>query len=556
MTKHPPTTTALAIFGIFVGLFPWLFAYQGVLFGQKISVRAMGDFLGFMMVGLGLFLFFSKKGQQRILQYAEELDQLSPSHQNRVMWMGVGIYLVGVLSHKLRAQYNISTHAFDLGFFSNICWNTAHGNWFFCSELERNFMAVHVNWILWPLSFFYRFFPGATVLLVAQAVILVATVPIFWKLTQQITGKFSAGALVSLLFLSSPYINHVISNDFHPDVWQVPCLMAALWAWKNQRHGWILIFSLLALLAKEDVSVVLCGFGIFLMLQPKMRATGLILFLLSLGAFIFHVHFFTPRFVDGGGNSLLFSRYPLLGNNVQEILHTLILNPLRLAEALVYDPSKYGRLACYLLPMGGLSLLSPLLLIPPFISVLPHLLSQASTQLSLADIYSLPAQAFLFVGAVIGAQRMVTRYGEGLLPRLIAVLFVVAGFGIYNSPRYFRSQNPIRIAAFSELRSLVPDDASVAAQQNLQPHFDCRRYIQLFPLGNSMVSLQHRNLENPEYVVADRIGNALPYDGVHLKVAIQSLEENPSYEKIFERENFLLFKRRSEEPLRWKVFTN
>jgi uncharacterized membrane protein len=46
-----------------------------------------------------------------------------------------GIYLMGVISHKLRAHAVIGTHAYDLGFFSNICWNTFSGNWFFSSEL-------------------------------------------------------------------------------------------------------------------------------------------------------------------------------------------------------------------------------------------------------------------------------------------------------------------------------------------------------------------------------------------------------------------------------------
>ena len=256
-------------------------------------------------------------------------------------------------------------------------------------------------------------------------------------------------------------------------------------------------------------------------------------------------------FIEGEKGSLLYTRYALLGSSAEEILHNLLFNPSRLFQALAHEPIKYWRLLCYFFPMAGLTFLSPLMVIPPLISTLPHLLSQASTQLSLADIYALPAQSFLFVGAVFGAKRLIHWVGNSRIPMLTAALIIIAGIGILNSPRYYRAQTAARMKAFKEMRALVPPEASVAAQQNLLPHFDARRFIQMFPIENSMPSLQRRLLENPDWVAADRIGNALPWDGEHLARTIAALEANPEYEKVFEKENFLLFKRKFEEPARW-----
>ena len=101
-------------------------------------------------------------------------------------------------------------------------------------------------------------------------------------------------------------------------------------------------------------------------------------------------------------------------------------------------------------------------------------------------------------------------------------------------------------------KSMISIDASMATQQNLQPHFDCRRYIQLFPFGDSMGNLKKRSLKNPEFVLADRIGNALPYNGDQLAESILALEANAAYDKIIEKENFILFKRRAVEALQWQ----
>ena len=154
-------SSVLILFG---ALFPWVFMFQGRLFGIVISLRALGDIGGILLTLLGLVCFFSKRFHSRLLELARALDTSSPTLQLRVMFGFAVLYFILAVSHKFRSQSLISTHAYDLGFFSNICWNTAHGNWFFSSELERNFKGVHGNWILWPLAFFYKFGGDARIL--------------------------------------------------------------------------------------------------------------------------------------------------------------------------------------------------------------------------------------------------------------------------------------------------------------------------------------------------------------------------------------------------------
>jgi uncharacterized membrane protein len=129
---------------------------------------------------------------------------------------------------------------------------------------------------------------------------------------------------------------------------------------------------------------------------------------------------------------------------------------------------------------------------------------------------------------------------------------VVGGVGIYQSPSYYRLSRPERVQAFREMSRLIPPDASLVAQQNIYPHFDGRQTIQIFSIRTAMPYLQTRVLENPDYVACDRVGNSSPFSSAVITADIADMEKNPGYEKIYERENFLLFKRRADESPRWR----
>jgi uncharacterized membrane protein len=532
---------------LFGAAFPWLFMFKGEIMRISISLRALGDIGGVLLTIAGVACAVGPRLRERLMSTARELDASSPSIQNRVLWGSVSLYSIIVLSHKLRAQSLISTHAYDLGFFSNICWNTAHGNWFLSSELERNFMAMHVNWILWPLAFFYKMGGDARILLVAQTAFVAATLPILWSLVRNVTGSFAAGALAVLLFVCSPYINQSVANDFHPDLWLLPCLMASLLCWRRANRIGTIGFALLAILAKEDVSVVVCAWGALLFFDKRWRWTGGVLFAASLVIFVFQIKFFIPKFLDSSQTSLLFYRYAFLGKGYAAI------DPVLLIDAFGHEPTKYLRLAAYLLPVGGLTCLAPAFLFPAFISALPHLLSCAGTQLDLADIYAMPSQPFLFCGAAFGAVTLARRVGPQRIGAIVGALVAIAGIGLFASPSYFQSKNLTRMGAFNEMKALIPPNASLLAQQNLFPQFDTRRYIQIFPIGDSFPGLKKAYMLNPEFVVCDRIGNSQPFKAAVLADAIAGLERSAAYAKIFEKENFVAFRRTNEEPLQWQT---
>ncbi|MGQ0644395.1 MAG: DUF2079 domain-containing protein [Elusimicrobiota bacterium] len=550
------TLAALGAAGVVYTLAPWTLA--GASFhwgGLAVSLRSLGNATAALLILAGASLLASGRLRRAVLNVAAIIDRLPSKNQNALTAAACLAYAAAAISHKLYAQHTLATHALDLGFFSNICWNTAFSDgapeaWFYSSFIERNFMGVHVNWILWPLSFFYRWGGDARVLLAAQVLFTAAAFPFLLAAVRRLTGSYSAGFLACVMMACSPYIGHTVANDFHPDQWQLPCLMAALWAMLRGSRKMVLLFGALALLAKEDVSFVLAGFGIFLALKPGWRGTGAALFALAAAAFAFHTQVFIPRFLEEGVESLLFARYPLLGDSYSEMVRNIYSAPEVYWEAVIYDPLKFWRWASMWLPTAGLGFLSPSFLIPPAVSAAPHLMSQAGAQLEFRDIYSLPSQPFVFMGAAFGLRKLMRRNAlAGREALLAGVCLIVAGIGVVKSPRFYRPRLASRAEAFHRMKALVPPDASVAAQQNLVPHFDARRYVQIFPIGLLLDDMTSRYRTNPAYIAADRAENSLPFSAEQRDAAIRSAETDPHYEKIFDEKDFVLLRRRvSEEP--------
>ena len=165
----------------------------------------------------------------------------------------------------------------------------------------------------------------------------------------------------------------------------------------------------------------------------------------------------------------------------------------------------------------------------------------------------MPSQPFIFIGAAVGLKRLLQHPKAARAHRLLAAGgLIIAGIGVFQSPRYYHATTENRMNAFRELKKTIPPNASVAAQQSLVPHFDTRRAIQLFPMSLTMGTLQSRYLANPAYIVCDQFGNSIPFDSDGLRNAIGTVRQEKKYKEIFNKEGFLVFQRIADEPPVWK----
>jgi hypothetical protein len=182
-----------------------------------------------------------------------------------------------------------------------------------------------------------------------------------------------------------------------------------------------------------------------------------------------------PHF-RAGDPPAFYDRYDAVGGSPGGIVETALTDPLVLVEAVTE-----GRDLTYLLqlalPLAGLFLAAPLLLIPALPELAANLLSETSTQTSIEFHYTAPIAPFLVAGAVLGAARF---------PRLAPVALAASLAGaVVLGPLWSGELSPDRVSAHDRIAAraveLIPSGAPVSSTNGLGAHLSERSRIFSFP---------------------------------------------------------------------------
>lgn len=183
----------------------------------------------------------------------------------------------GLLFSYLTVQRHLAfnTHAFDLGLFQQVTWNTYHGNWFahtyhtLTIPTLLNHMGDHVQPILWPISWLYIVYDGAETLLILQAFVVGSGIVPIYLLGRDLLHSKVIGLIFGLLFILHPALQAAILFDFHPVTLAPVFLLWTFYLAEEERYMAMSIFVLLALMSKENVSLIIALFGIYLLLRRR-----------------------------------------------------------------------------------------------------------------------------------------------------------------------------------------------------------------------------------------------------------------------------------------------
>ena len=119
--------------------------------------------------------------------------------------------------------------AMDLGYTTQVVWNTLHGRPFEFSTYQNapidlplekfkrtdNLLGFHVELLLAPISLLYLIFPDPITLLVLQVVVVgLGALPTFWIARKRLESEW-AGLAFAAVYLLAPALNGAILSDFH-----------------------------------------------------------------------------------------------------------------------------------------------------------------------------------------------------------------------------------------------------------------------------------------------------------------------------------------------------
>jgi len=401
----------------------------------------------------------------------------------------------GLLTWATLSQHRaFNSNGWDLAWFDQIVWNTAHGRFFANSFAPWSFLGEHVEPILLLYALVYRVKADVELLLVSQVAIgVLAAVPLFLA-ARTLLKSAPAALLVATAFLIAPQFGNAMLFDFHPEVMAVASIFATFALLAERKATWALLPLASAFLLKEDAALVAVGMAWAFWLYGYRRHAGGVV-LASAVYFVLVTSVVMPhaRGTDGGPQA----RWDYLGDSGPGIVKGALLHPDRVLNHLDQDTPRHA-IASLVAGQGGLLLAGPaVLVVVPLTAA--HLLSTHDAEMGLHLHYGILPLALAFVASTMGitylsfgrrsaglrralhldSRRAPLAFAGLLLVAQLAAAVLSGPFGLRWNPSHYQ-QTPHDFAVRQAI-SLVPPEASLAAQSGLLPHVSQRRQVWEFP---------------------------------------------------------------------------
>jgi uncharacterized membrane protein len=319
----------------------------------------------------------------------------------------IAAYAAGFAALSVLRNEAFFTGRFDLGNMVQAVWSTAHGDpltmtGLHGSQISR--LGAHVDPILVLFAPLWWLWPSPNMLLVVQAVAVAAgALPVFWLARKHLASS-QAGVGFALAYLLYPATGWLTLNEFHPVALATPLLLFAVWYLDEDRLLPFAAFAIAASACKEEISLVVAGFGIWYGLAHRRPLAGAVIAALGGLWAAIAIGVVIPHY-NAGAESDFYGRYSEVGGSAGGIAKTAFTDPQRIIDA-AFSGRDLRFLLQLVAPLAALSLLAPLVLIAALPELAINLLSATTTQTSIHFHYTAGLIPPLVVAAVFGAKRL------------------------------------------------------------------------------------------------------------------------------------------------------
>lgn len=202
-----------------------------------------------------------------------------------------GVYAAIALIKFARAD----VASYDTAIFEEGIRGYAHGGWPIVpiKGAGYNLLGDHFSPAIALIAPFYRVFPHTQTLLIAQAVLVAASVYVVGALAWRRLGPW-VGSIAAVAYGLSFGIQAAVGAGFHEVAVAVPLLALAGVAFVEQRYKAVVGWSLPLLLIKEDLGLTVAAVGLALVLVGE-RRRGVLLGLAGVVGTVLEVLVLIPR---------------------------------------------------------------------------------------------------------------------------------------------------------------------------------------------------------------------------------------------------------------------
>ena len=457
---------------------------------------------------------------------------------------GIAAYAAGFAALSVLRHEAFLTGRFDLGNMVQAVWSTADGDPLRMTGLhgdQISRLGAHVDPILVLFAPLWWIWPNPNMLLVAQAVaVALGALPVYW-LARKHLGSARAGLGFALAYLLYPATGWLTLNEFHPVALATPLLLFAFWFLDEDRLLSFAAFAILAAACKEEIALVVAGFGIWYALARRRRLAGAAIAAAGGLWAAVAIALVIPHY-NAGAESDFYGRYSEVGGSAGGILKTTLTDPLRIIET-AFSSRDLHFLLQLIAPLAALSLLAPLVLVALLPELVINLLSATTTQTSIRFHYTAGMIPPLVIAAIFGAKRLLR---WSVAPATVVVAAALGGsywLGPIPGWRHVPGGSQFQATAgrvtdhdrvAERALELIPDGAVVSATNTLGAHLSARRRFLSFPFR-----------EDATWIAADETqpGYADRHAPVPTAIELVGLRRNPEWRLVFEEDGILIFRR-------------
>ena len=481
------------------------------------------------------------------------LSERSPFDRPLIQELGVGqiaslsgvlLYTITFFLLQVRLYKGFQIGFSDLVYFAQMLYNSLHGGPFLQTTAMKqgHLFAQHLALCVFPILLLYALIPHVYVLFFLQALAGGTGAFAVFLLARDILRSEFAATCFSLAYLFYPSLQWANLNmliwGFHVENLFPPLILFAFYFLKRGRHRLCITFFLLGLTINEYYAILLASLSLFVLLTDKQhRRVATVAFCIAILWFAAATLWIIPYF-QGGAPPWYLGATEEIGN--------LLRQPSLLASQLVRP------LPAYLFVLLTPVLFLPLASFPIFATIFPNLLIYFMAP---ARGYHIPlspiswhANVFIpivFINAILGMRNILRlaekRFsGKMVLQISSLVLLIVAVFLDYwwgpfpfsptvRPDRY--ELNEDRARGVQEVKTMIPQDASLCATSKISSHFSQRQTLYRFD----------NHWETADYILLG-VDPAREATG-------RTLQDSPDHELIYSNYDVYLFRNRFARPV-------
>jgi uncharacterized membrane protein len=486
---------------------------------------------------------------------------------DRLIFVFIVVYTLVLSGYTIFMYYGFKTYGWDLGIFTQSFWTTVNLGKPFQYTLEtyvnpsQNFFGAHFSPMLFLIVPIYGIFQSPLTLLVLQSFVIgLAALPLYWiakgKLNSRLWGLTFAAS-----FLLHPALQGMNSFDFHVEAF-VPLFFffAFYFLDKNQLIKGI-IFCLLTLSTIEFAPILIVFLGLYFLfknihrgpktrIKARIKQTYIPLLLVSMSIIWLFLAFRVIYTINPMKSNGLPGNWDNWGTSISDVILNVIKNPVRAIETMVNPIEKAYYFAFIFAPVVFLLFLAPaeLLLVLPW--ALAASLSQYSPYFEPYFQYFGLIAAQIYIAAIIGAKRLfkiedsheTNSKGERKLMVLILIVSLVSCVAVSPLGLPAITSRPVQVNSHTQtleqVLSLIPSYASVATQNDIEPHLAQRENIFILTWPMNM---------NVDYIIVDLTSSMALYAPPGLRFspvqALHAILEGGQYGIMASADGVLLLKR-------------